>query len=293
MSLDRGCVLCNLCNNPGRLQTATEVARIPCHVRRFRNDVFTVWRCDNCRCLHSAEDVDLAHYYADYPLKQHKLNSFFRTAYKTRLRDLVRNGLKPSDSILDYGCGVGLFVRFLEENGYTDVAGFDLYVPDFSNGSVLDRVYDAVVTYDVLEHVENVFELLNRLKSLVKPGGILAIETPNADNIPLHEKPYPPAELSQPYHRHLLSKTRLVELGAECGLVAEFESHRYMDTLLPGLNMRFVWNYVNATGGMLDASLEPIRPGVILRKPSLVFDALFGYFLPSKRNVLVVFRRRQ
>ena len=58
------CATCNVCDSPGTLAGATDVARVPCHVRCFRDEVFTVWRCTNCRSLHCAEDANLAEFYA-------------------------------------------------------------------------------------------------------------------------------------------------------------------------------------------------------------------------------------
>src|SRR6476660_2114449 len=64
------CEKCNLCEHPGTLSTAVEIAQIPCNVRKFRDKFFTIWRCTGCGSLHCKEDADLPAYYADYPLKQ-------------------------------------------------------------------------------------------------------------------------------------------------------------------------------------------------------------------------------
>src|SRR5689334_12727975 len=56
------CEKCNLCEHPGTLSTAVEIARIPCNVRKFRDKFFTIWRCTGCGSLHCKEDADLPAY---------------------------------------------------------------------------------------------------------------------------------------------------------------------------------------------------------------------------------------
>src|SRR5215469_8750438 len=101
------CTRCNLCDNPGTLEGATDRAKVPCNVRAFKDGLFTVWRCTGCGSLHSAEDADLNYYYSDYPphrIDATKLNFITRLGCRNRLRLLKRQGLKPVDRVLDYGC---------------------------------------------------------------------------------------------------------------------------------------------------------------------------------------------
>jgi hypothetical protein len=51
-----------------------DVGKVPCNIRRFKDDIFTMWRCSGCGSVHCAEDADLPRYYADYPLKEQKLS---------------------------------------------------------------------------------------------------------------------------------------------------------------------------------------------------------------------------
>ena len=50
-------------------ESGAEVGAVPCNVREFSKDLFTLWRCIGCGSLHCAEDADLDRYYAHYPLK--------------------------------------------------------------------------------------------------------------------------------------------------------------------------------------------------------------------------------
>jgi hypothetical protein len=53
-----------------------------------------------------------------------------------------------------------------------------------------------------------------------------------------------------------------------------------------------MWGYVERCG-VLDAAFEPPRTSVILRSPSLVFFAFFGYFFPARDNMVAVFRKNR
>lgn len=285
-----GCVRCNLCGHPGTLDGAPEIWKVPCNVREFQTHRFTLWRCTGCRSLHCAEDADLALYYARYPLKLQQLSFQDRIGYRNRIRLIRKQGIEDGQSILDYGCGAGLFVRMLREEGFPEAAGYDPFVPEFAGPAALGRQFDAVVCYDVIEHHDDPRAFLGKLVALVRPGGLLVIGTPNAERIPMHRTDDP--SLHVPYHRHILSRSILLEMAREAGCRAVHVYGRsFYDSLRPAVNSRFMWRYIQRAGGLLDAAVEPPRPGLLLRSPDLVFFALFGYFFPLGDNIVVSFRK--
>jgi 2-polyprenyl-3-methyl-5-hydroxy-6-metoxy-1,4-benzoquinol methylase len=282
-------VQCNLCPSPGTLAGASEVFQVPCNVRRFQQDVFTLWRCNSCGSLHCKEDADLDYYYSSYPLKNHKLSFSERIGYANRLKRLERQGLDQSHRILDYGCGAGLFLEFLRTHGYPNVSGYDAFVPNFQSSSTLETTYDAVVSYDVIEHDNDPRAFIARLGALVRAGGLLVIGTPNADRIPVARKGDP--NLHPPYHRHILSEAVLLALGQGQDLhPVDIYRRSFYDSLVPTVNSRFMWRYVEKC--QLDAVVEPPRTGLVLRSPDLLFFAFFGYFMPLGDNILVTFRKQ-
>jgi 2-polyprenyl-3-methyl-5-hydroxy-6-metoxy-1,4-benzoquinol methylase len=290
------CTVCNVCDKPGTLAAAVERLRVWSNVRKFKDDAFTVWRCSGCGSLHSAEAVDLNRYYAEYPPHQmdaSKLNFVLRLGCRNRLRILSRQGLRPSHRILDYGCGGGMFLRFLKEEGFSNAAGYDAFVPAFAGRETLEDRYDAVVSWDVIEHVLEPREFFRSLAKVLRPGGLLTIGTPNADRVSLAEEEDRLApELHQPYHRHILSEAALIDLGRENWLSPSHVSHRfYMDTLYPFINTRFIWDYTVKTGGYIDAQGEPPRFDVILRSPPLLAKAFLGYFAPNRGSMIISFRK--
>jgi SAM-dependent methyltransferase len=286
------CLRCNLCERPGTLSEAVEVAQVPCNVRQFRNDFFTIWRCTGCGSLHCKEDADLASYYADYPLKKQALAFSQRVGYANRARLLKRQGVRNSHRILDYGCGYGIFVKYLRENGFPDVTGYDPYVAAYSNPAALQHEYDTVVSYDVIEHYQDPREFLDGIGSLVRPGGLLVIGTPNADHLSLSSIRDP--GLHPPYHRHIFSERMLLTLAREQGMEpVDIHRRSFYDTLVPTVNSRFMWRYVENSEGLLDAAVEPPNAKLVLRSPEMVMLMFFGYLMPAGDNILVTFRKNR
>ncbi|MEO8130693.1 MAG: class I SAM-dependent methyltransferase [Bryobacteraceae bacterium] len=240
--------------------------------------------------MHCAEDVDLRLYYEQYPLKQQHLTFSERVGYRNRMRLLQRQGVKLTHRILDYGCGAGLFVNFLRGHGFRDVFGYDAFVSEYLANAEREAPYDAVVSYDVIEHDDDTRKFMRSLADLVKPGGVLVIGTPNADHIPLTAIQSP--SLHPPYHRHILSERVLLDLGKGQGLEPVHIYRRsFYDSLVPTVNSRFMWRYIQKSGGLLDAAVEPPKTAMVLKSPAMVFLAFCGYFVPLRDNILVTFRK--
>lgn len=280
---------CPFCRPGGTFATATDVARVPCNVRRYRDSVFTMWRCVQCGSIHCAEDADLEHFYAAYPIKEQELKFHERVGYGNRLRMLTRLAVRRSDRILDFGCGPGLYVHFLQQHGFTAARGYDRFQPAYSNPDVLAAPFDVAVSYDVIEHDDDPGEFLGRLASCVRPGGLVIVGTPNADHISLGRVRSP--NLHAPYHRHILSESALLTLAAQHSLHLRLLSRRsFFDSPIPTVNSRFMWEYVERCG-FLDAAFEPPRTSVVLRSPALMFAAFFGSAFPARDCMVAAFTK--
>jgi SAM-dependent methyltransferase len=209
------------------------------------------------------------------------------------MKILKRAGLESGKTLLDYGCGTGDFVRYAREHEVR-AEGYDPYSETFGDALVLDRRYDFVTAQDVLEHVDDPRGLVVNLKSYVAPGGCMAIGTPNADAIDLHEPLDAVGPLHQPYHRHIPSAAQLQRLASKGGWrVVEFSRDSIADTRVPFLNTAFTWRYLSYVGGFLDVEVDPKSPHHVvafLANPSLLFWGFFGSFFSRKTYTMVVIR---
>ena len=281
---------CDLCSEGGRLELSRDVGRVRSNVRAFRHEEFTVWRCPGCGSLHCLEDIDYARYYDGYFMQRQKMDFFARKLFASRLRELERGGLSRDQTIIDYGCGSGNFVRFLRSRGYAAVEGYDPFSREFADRSVCRRQYDIVNSQDVIEHAPDPGQFLDEVSALVRrPGGILAIGTPNAEHIDLHDPLDAVGQLHQPFHRHILTGERLVSMLKQRGFRADRVVPRsYVETWFPFVNSVFLFNYMAAADGTVDSGFDPIRLRLILRSPRLLSLGLFGRLRSPRKDIFVM-----
>lgn len=137
---------------------------------------------------------------------------------------IIRNGLyrnisylapRIRGSVLDFGCGSkpyeSLFVNSASYVGVdVQVSGHDhrtSKIDVFFDGETLpfaNGQFDAVVCFEVFEHVFNIDELLQEIRRVLKPGGNLLISTPFAWDE--HEAPYDFARYTSFGIKHLLKR---------------------------------------------------------------------------------------
>ena len=118
---------------------------------------------------------------------------------------LIRNYMKyiPADKnvrILDLGCGLGHYVWALKELGYKNVIGVDTSESNvnfcLSEGlevvqddamrflNVHKEEFDVIIFNDIIEHFtkQEVIEILDLIRSSLKPNGIVITKTDNVAN---------------------------------------------------------------------------------------------------------------
>ncbi|MGB9372043.1 MAG: class I SAM-dependent methyltransferase, partial [Halobacteriota archaeon] len=281
---------CVFCGTSTAEQPATESAQVRCDIREFGDETFTVWRCASCGSLHAKEPIDSERYYRHYPVKLQRYDFFFRALLRKRIGILKHAGLKSGNTLLDYGCGSGHFVRYAREHRVR-AEGYDPYSEEFGDPSVLGRSYDFVTAQDVLERVDDPHALVDDLKSYAAPRGCIAIGTPNADAIDLHHALDQVGPLHQPYHRHIPSTAELQRMASEGGWrVVEFRKDLPANSRVPFANWAFLLRYSKSAGGYLDALCDPVSSQLnhILAHPSLIFWGLFGSFFSRKNEMVVV-----
>ena len=281
------CVVC------GQARTSDcETASVRSNVRAFTHERFAVWRCAQCRSIHATDEVDLAHYYSGYPVHDAVLDWKLHVVYGSMLQRLKHAGLRPDHSILDYGCGKGLLVRYLQQSGYQRTVGFDRYAADYSDPSVLQQRYDCIVSQDLIEHVDDPIALLAQFNAMALPGAIVSIGTPDAEALDLRDPEAFVHALHLPFHRHILAAPALRQAGLNLGwgLVRYYDT-MYNNTLVPTMNPRFVLHYVRAHDDVFDLVTEPVKLSWKLISPVTLGFALLGYFFDRHTDVQAVFRK--
>lgn len=289
---------CSFCNYQVNSSDESAFITFPCSVRAFMDEKFKVWQCANCRTIHCLDIVDLDYYYSQYPYSQGQLRWLHRFIYGSLHQRLTKHGFDQDCSLLDYGCGTnGLFIEYLRKLGFTKVDGYDPYASEDSFGNlatIQNRTFDYILLQDVIEHVEEPKALLNRLDSLLSPGGHILIGTPNAAKIDLNRPNVPDSyhEVHIPYHIHIYTRESLESLGL--GLKwkpIDFFDRRYDDTPWFGFNARTTNVYTSLMDGSMDAMFEPLKLGKALTSPKFLFNAAFGYWLSYHTGMGIMFNK--
>ena len=131
-------------------------------------------------------------------LRQLKDRNFGQSEFDKAHRVRLIKSLRPSGTILDYGCSWGYTVYQLAQAGYQSM-GFEFSRPmaDYGrrnlNIDIRDRwnellpslgsAFDIIYTDHVLEHTYDLRQPLDAFSSLLKPSGTLVIFVPNGGGL--------------------------------------------------------------------------------------------------------------
>lgn len=159
-------------------------------------DAAQLWHCTKCDLYQYGELPATSHYNVDYQrFYDAERGRKLRTAM-VRLNRIaaVVEAVRPR--LLDVGCSVGVTIEAAQRRGW-DAVGVDVSqdVVDLccqrglpavlSDGVRLpfpDRSFDVVTAWHVIEHVGDVRQTLAEWFRVLRPGGVLAIETPDGSS---------------------------------------------------------------------------------------------------------------
>lgn len=146
------------------------------------------------RCLEASVDERLTQYYQSSIRYRDDLKTHGRSFLEPFLI-LVKRYVKQNAQILDLGCGTGLSTRLLNESGYCalglDLSPLFLSVEKQENSQTdliagnafqlpfPDRIFDAVVAFEFIEHVSDIPRLLDEILRVLKDGGHILFHSPN------------------------------------------------------------------------------------------------------------------
>ena len=128
------------------------------------------------------------------------LYHFFRKQMLKKKVNLVSKYVVPRQKdnirILDIGSGTGYFLNAAKERGYTvtgiekdsnardyAITNFGLNVKDEQSlWAIENELFDVITLWHVLEHIENLNEVVAKINSILKPNGVVIIALPNHDS---------------------------------------------------------------------------------------------------------------
>jgi len=184
------------------------------------NLIYTV--VEGIRCF----SPEVASSYADYPdggfdLTDKSGESSFWVRSRNRLfKSIIYDHIVSTGKtkFLEIGCGTGGFIQKIVENENLEITGSEIYLKgllyakknlpnvdfiqfDITQG-LIGEVFDLIVAFDVIEHIENDVAAISNINKMLHKGGGLIITVPQhmflwskLDEILKHKRRYSRKEL--------------------------------------------------------------------------------------------------
>jgi len=207
-------VACPICLEPHA------IAGSPGRDRLFKlaQGFFPLFRCVACGCIFQhpfPEDRALAQFYpqkywwAEGEKQERGLARWLRRLEKVYREFVVADHVRFLDScalknnregkqLLDIGCGGGTFLHVAQSHGFiphgmdqsaeaVDIAsrqyGYPVRQGEIGSRIWEERRFDFVTMFHVLEHLSNPRQGLKFAGDLLRPGGVLIVQVPNAASV--------------------------------------------------------------------------------------------------------------
>lgn len=243
--------------------------------------VFEVWRCPACTACFTQDAPSQNEIGAYYQFEDYISHTDTKKGLVNRVYHFVRGitlnskkkivqkaaGIK-NGHLLDIGCGTGAFINKMKESGWqvtglepdetarkkcVENYGITPQLPD-TLFELPEQSFDAITLWHVLEHVHRLQDYLQKIKALLKPGGVLIIAVPNytahdakvyqqywaAWDVPRHLYHFSPASMNTLLSAHGLTVQQTKPMWFDsfyvCMLSAKYRRGSMIKAMFAGLN---------------------------------------------------------
>ena len=219
---------CRLCGAPGA-------------ARMFGSGDFSLHRCAACAFVQVVPLPDQAAIETIYDRDYFTRGKYFDTIddaqlkeQRRRLRYVKKCGVKPGARILELGCATGDFLELAKrdyEMWGVELSADALDIARRNNPDLADRLlctsieklpaswpqFDAVLLWDVIEHLRDPRLALENLVSHLAPEGRIIVSTPNVDSMSARLLKARWAFMTPPEHLSFFGRRSLRAVFAELG----------------------------------------------------------------------------
>lgn len=171
-------------------------------INRYIN-IYGLYKCQNCSLLFTQqqkyltrEEINKEIYNQNYLESYEQRNSKLINRFRKRVSEIEK--YKKGGTILDFGCSSGIFLEAI--NKYSKYkwycTGIDInkrsiniakknnikasfILGTISNQKWKKNKFDVITCFDVLEHDIDLNETIRSLLRILKPGGVLVVQSPN------------------------------------------------------------------------------------------------------------------
>jgi SAM-dependent methyltransferase len=203
----------------------------------FRVNGYAIMRCSVCATMYVETlptPAQLAAIYTTATYYELPAASMKRIASEnTRRLSLIRK-IQPKGTFLDIGCAHGLLLDQAKDAGYQTygveptatnavVASakghtiFNGWLTDFAVQSN-SKQFDVITCMDVIEHIDDPLPFLQIATSLLAPGGLMVISTPNYSGVVAKLLGQSDPYMTPPEHITFFTMQGMQRLTLRCGL---------------------------------------------------------------------------
>lgn len=298
--------ICDLCRAP--LGRELSVGRRP------DDGPYRVHFCSNCRIAVTVprpSPEELRRLYATDLYRTREGKRFITpiehsVSLFNRLKSTIVTRRRKSGSILDIGCGRGLFLNVMAGKGWrTTGVEFNAETAAYASrvygievitvqdlAQIPDKEYDVITMYHVLEHVERPDTLLDECLRLLKEGGLLFVAVPNISSLQALAGKYRWFHLDVPHHLYHFTTDGLLRLLRRKTFSVEALRHfdpeqnpfGWLQTLLnlSGIRKNFLYDFLKKR------ELRTVRDGAWPLRDALATVLLLPLYLPLAAALSVI-----
>ncbi|MCM8822294.1 MAG: class I SAM-dependent methyltransferase [Candidatus Omnitrophica bacterium] len=152
-------------------------------------------RCKKCGVIFCPSSKETTSIYDESYFERWYIKSRFkRKRYIRKLIEKIGKAwpLQPGN-LLDIGCGVGIFLEIMKENGwkisgtevspyacrYCEKKEFDVVCCQLEEAGFLSSYFDLITAFDVIAHLYKPQNYLREIYRILKKDGLLIIKTPH------------------------------------------------------------------------------------------------------------------
>lgn len=216
-------------------------------------------RCKKCDLTYSEKqpknfnDVYSNDEYLDKSIDSYDKTRKYRIKRFGVERIKILKKYKKKGSLLDFGCGTGWFLE--EAKKHYEVMGVEysdtlrnwlkkkLNISSFKKIQNINKRFDLITAFDVIEHVPSPIEFLKELKKKIKKNGIILIYTPNIDSLGFSYLKEKNNLLCPPHHLFYFNKKSFEFLCKKVNM-------KIIETQYRGLDIGDIYGLMNRNGNI-------------------------------------------
>lgn len=176
----------------------------------YRFNDFSVLKCRTCRSSWRSNMYDqnqIIQIYCDEAYQKHPYFSYEKDEIENLMKERFKSYSRALDylesviglgRLLDVGCGSGAFLSIAKRRGWS-VDGIEIAPGlskiserntnseivncSFEEANMSQNHYDVVSFWDIIEHLVDPISALDKARTLLRPGGIVLLCTPNEQSL--------------------------------------------------------------------------------------------------------------